>query len=151
MSLIPTLAPSCVSTADAEQVLRSIQYGTASLVVCYGTIRSLLKERDALQREQAAATQQQDDAEMKTAAASASLTVAAEIVTRLTDEIRSVRATLKAVDDETKTLQTALAQCRDAFPIPPKDTELEALWAQAMSCPQSVPDYVQAAAKAKAS
>lgn len=51
-----------------------------------------------------------------------------------------------------ETLETeyasCLAQCRDAFPVPDVNTELEGLWAAAMGCPLSVPEYIKAIAAA---
>jgi hypothetical protein len=46
---------------------------------------------------------------------------------------------------EASSMETLLAECRDAFPIPEPGTQLEQLWAQAMGDPWSVPAYVSAA------
>ena len=43
---------------------------------------------------------------------------------------------------------SVLAECRDAFPIPERGSDLEQLWAQAMGDPYSVPDYVKASVAA---
>lgn len=43
-------------------------------------------------------------------------------------------------------LEKELAQCRDAFPVPDRGTELESLWAQAMGAADSVSAYVKAQA-----
>lgn len=42
-------------------------------------------------------------------------------------------------------LLTAIAQCRDAFPIPEHGDPLERAWAEAMADPLNVPNYVRAA------
>ena len=41
---------------------------------------------------------------------------------------------------------TALAACRDAFPIPPQGSPLEQLWGAAMGEPESIPAHVKACA-----
>lgn len=46
-------------------------------------------------------------------------------------------------------LITALANCRDAFPIPEHGSPLERTWAEAMADPLAVPHYVQAVIKAQ--
>lgn len=40
---------------------------------------------------------------------------------------------------------SVLAECRDAFPVPERGSDLEHLWAQAMGDPYSVPGYIKAA------
>ena len=43
-------------------------------------------------------------------------------------------------------LDKALAECRDAYPVPEVGSALESLWAQAMGDPKSVSAYVKARA-----
>jgi hypothetical protein len=40
-------------------------------------------------------------------------------------------------------LANALAQCRDAFPIPKLGSPVECQWASAMACPTEVPEYIR--------
>lgn len=47
-------------------------------------------------------------------------------------------------DPYTLKLRKALADCRDAFPIPPEGHELENFWAYAMTEPEGIPAYVKA-------
>lgn len=59
-----------------------------------------------------------------------------------------IRAARGAQVVPVETLETeyasCLAQCRDAFPVPDVNTELEVLWVAAMGCPLSVPEYIKA-------
>lgn len=43
-------------------------------------------------------------------------------------------------------LEHALAECRDAYPVPEAGSDLESLWSQAMGNPKSVSAYVKARA-----
>lgn len=50
------------------------------------------------------------------------------------------------VDDLSDKALGIIAACRDAFPPPPVGADAERFWAQAISEPESVPDYLRAVA-----
>lgn len=54
-----------------------------------------------------------------------------------------LRRAIKA-EDECTALRTALAQTRDAYPIPETGTHLEELWANAMADAAEIPAYIEA-------
>jgi len=56
----------------------------------------------------------------------------------------ALQSAIEALQAENERLQSALAQCRDAFPIPAQGSPLEQDWAAAMGEPESVPDFVKA-------
>jgi hypothetical protein len=53
-------------------------------------------------------------------------------------------AALESAEKENGELLTALAECRDAFPVPAAGGELEGHWVSAMANPEEVPAYVKA-------
>jgi hypothetical protein len=53
-------------------------------------------------------------------------------------------AALESAEKENGELLTALAECRDAFPVPAVGGELEGHWVSAMANPDEVPAYVKA-------
>jgi hypothetical protein len=61
---------------------------------------------------------------------------------------RQAASAIEALQAENERLQSALSQCRDAFPIPAKGSPLEQDWAAAMGEPESVPDFVKASVDA---
>jgi TolA-binding protein len=54
------------------------------------------------------------------------------------------------VQAENERLCSGLSECRDAFPIPERGSEIERDWMAAMGEPEAVSDYVKAAANALA-
>ena len=63
---------------------------------------------------------------------------------RLHAESESQAARIAQLKAENQQLMSALAECRDAFPIPSPGTDLECEWGAAMGDPESVPEYVKA-------
>lgn len=49
-----------------------------------------------------------------------------------------------AYEKEVAPLESALAECRDLFPIPEPGQPAEEEWLEAMSCPVSVPAFIRA-------
>jgi hypothetical protein len=49
-----------------------------------------------------------------------------------------------AYEKEVAPLESALAECRDLFPIPEPGQPAEEEWLEAMSCPASVPAFIRA-------
>lgn len=63
------------------------------------------------------------------------------------DEIRALRGLRTTKTDPVSVVygvEKALSMCRDAFPVPKQGSDLELLWAEAMSNPMAVPAYVKA-------
>lgn len=59
-------------------------------------------------------------------------------------ELGFLSAENEALRAQESALIKALAECRDAFPMPDPGAELESTWGQAMGDPESVPGYVKA-------
>lgn len=63
------------------------------------------------------------------------------------DEVRALRGLRTTKTDPVSVVygvEKALSMCRDAFPVPKQGSDLELLWAEAMSNPMAVPAYVKA-------
>lgn len=61
------------------------------------------------------------------------------------------RQTCEEAYDEIERLHGLLAECRDAFPVPPCGSDLEGAWLASIAAPAEVPHYLRAiAAKATA-
>lgn len=64
------------------------------------------------------------------------------------NELRRQHGEIEGLRAQVASLVTALAECRDVFPMPDPGAALESTWGQAMGDPESVPGYVRAQVEA---